>query len=157
MAFRVSVRRWRARGAVLAAILVLTSCAPRSGAGGGGGGRPVRQLSIAVTESGGDLTFSLEEPVRAISCVERDFRRSPGDPQSVRFMWAARCPADCRTSVRYDDSTLETARRAEPLLPSAEGFCYECELTGDHGRGLTRFRVPARGRFERCRPRVGDL
>ena len=151
MAFGVSVRRWRARGAVLAAIVLLASC------GGAGGGRPVRQLRVAVAESSGDLTFSLEEPVRAIACVERDFRRSPGDPQSVRPIWVARCTADCRTSVRYADATLESSRPAERLVPSIQGACYECELTGDHGRGVVRFRMKERGGFEPCRPRVGDL
>lgn len=148
MAFGVSVRRWGARGAVLAMLVALASCT---------GGRTLRPLRIAVTESGGDLTFSLEEPVRAIACVELDFRRSPGDPAAVRPVWAARCAADCRTAIRYDDASLEATLRAEPLAPSAEGFCYVCELTGDHGRGITRFRVGARGGFEPCRPRVGDL
>jgi hypothetical protein len=149
MAFRVSVRRWRARGAVLAMLVALAACA--------GGGQPMRALRVAVAESGGDITFSLEEPVRAITCVERDFRRSPTDPQAVRPMWSARCTSDCRTAVRYDDSTLDAVRPAVPLAPSVEGACYECELTGERGRAVTRFRVPARGRFAACRPRVGDL
>ena len=44
------------------------------------GGRTVRPLRMAVTESSGDFTFSLEEPVREVACVERDYRRSPSDP-----------------------------------------------------------------------------
>ena len=145
MAFGVPVRRWW----LVAALVALASC--------GGGGSSMRPLRIAVTESSGDLTFSLEEPVRAIACVERDYRRSAGDPGAVRPIWQARCPSDCRTAVRYDDASLEPILPAAPLAPSGPGACYICELTGDHGRGATRFRMTSRGGFEPCRPTVGDL
>lgn len=150
MAQRVSVGRWRARAVGLVTLIAVASCTA---------GREGRALRIAVTESGGDFSLSLEEPVRAVTCVERDFRRSPGDPAAVRPIWTARCTAgaDCRSAVRYNDASLEATRRAERLTPSAPGACYECELTGDHGRGLVRFRVVERGGFEPCRPRVGDL
>ncbi len=121
------------------------------------GGRQLRPLRIAVAESGGDFTLSLEEPVRSVACIVRDFRRAPDDPASVRVIWTARCRSDCLTSVRYGDRSLESTVPASRLEPSGEGDCYECELTGDHGRGVTRFRVAARGGFEPCRPRVGDL
>ena len=145
MPFRVSARRWW----TVATLIALAAC--------GGGGSTMRPLRIAVTESSGDLTFSLEEPVRAIACVERDFRRSPGDPAAVRLIWQARCTADCRSAIRYADSSLESIQRAAPLAPSGDGACYICELTGDHGRGVTRFRVPPGGGFEHCRPSVGNL
>jgi hypothetical protein len=132
----------------LVLVLTLAACS---------GGRTVRPLRIAVTESGGDFTLSLEEPVRAVSCMLRDYRRSPNDPAAVRVVWSARCRTDCLTSVRYGDRSLESTVPAQRLGPSGEGDCYECEVVGDHGRGLVRFRVAARGGFEQCRPRVGDL
>ena len=137
---------WRA--GVVALALAVVACS---------GGRAVRPLRLAVTESSGDFTFSLEEPVREISCVERDYRRSPSDPAAVRTVWTARCPADCLTAVRYGDRSLVSTIPAQPLGPSGEGSCYECVLVGDHGRGITRFRVSARRGFEQCVPRVGDL
>jgi hypothetical protein len=123
------------------------------------GAQNVRPLRTAVTESSGDYVLSLEEPVRAVACVVRDFRRSPSDPGAARPIWTARCidGPSCRTAVRYGDRTFQATRQAEPLHPSEQGTCYECELIGDHGRGLTRFRVGDRGDFEVCRPRVGDL
>ena len=138
----------RARGA-LALVTVLAACSA---------GRDTR-LRIAVTESGGEFMLSLEEPVRAVTCVERDYRRSPTDPAATRPVWTARCTdgASCRTAIRYGDRALETSGPTEPLAPSAPGACYECDLTGDHGRGLVRFRVADGGGFEACRPRVGDL
>jgi len=138
-----------ARASALALVFVLAACTAR---------RDV-PLRIAVTESGGDFMLSLEQPVRAVACVVRDYRRSPTDPAATRAVWTARCTegAYCRTSVRYGDRTLETTGPAEPLAPSEPGACYECDLTGDHGRGLVRFRVTDRGGFEPCRPRVGDL
>lgn len=149
MAFGVSVRRWWVRGAALAALSVLAACAST----GGGGGRPVRQLKIAVTETGGDFVISLEEPVRTVTCMERDFRRGVGDPMAARLIWSARCTAgrDCLTSVRYDDAALETTSPAQRLTTSEQGTCYECELAGDHGRAAVRFRVTQRGGFEPCR------
>lgn len=148
MAFGVSVRRWWVRGAALAAASALAACA-----GGGAGARPARQLKIAVTETGGDFTISLEEPVRTVVCLERDFRRGAGDPMAVRLIWGARCTAgrDCLSSVRYNDATLETTQPAQRLTESQQGTCYECELAGDHGRAAVRFRVTTRGGFEPCR------
>ena len=141
---------WRARAGALLTVIAIASCST------GGGVRPLR---IAVMESGGDVILSLEEPVRAVVCVIRDYRRAPSDPAAVRPIWTARCTAgaDCRTAVRYDDASLEPSGRAERLQPSEPGTCYECELTGDHGRGLTRFRVTDRGGFESCRPGTGTL
>ena len=132
------------------AAMVLQACS---------GGRDVRPLRIAATESGGDFSFALEEPVRAVVCVIRDFRRSPTDPAATRIVWAARCtdgPA-CRASIRYADGALDSTTRPMRLGPSNPGECYECDLTGDHGHGITRFRVLPRGGFEPCSPRVGDL
>jgi len=143
------VRR-RGAGAALGLVALIAACSS------GPGSRPLR---IAATESGGDFTFSLEEPVRAITCVVRDFRRSPTDPLSTRTLWVARCTDGpiCRTAIRYGDRVLESATRAAPLVASEAGECYECDLTGDHGHGVTRFRIGARGGFEPCVPRVGDL
>jgi hypothetical protein len=148
MAFRVSVRRWWVRGAALVAASMLAACA-----GGGGSARPARQLKIAVTETGGDFVISLEEPVRTVTCLERDFRRGIGDPMAARLIWSARCTAgrDCLTSVRYNDATLDTTSPAQRLTTSEQGTCYECELAGDHGRAAVRFRVTTRGGFEPCR------
>ena len=148
MAFGVSVRRWWVRGAALAAASALAACA-----GGGAGARPARQLKIAVTETGGDFVISLEEPVRTVVCLERDFRRGAGDPQAVRLIWGARCTGgrDCLTSVRYNDAALDTTQPAQRLTASEQGTCYECELAGDHGRAAVRFRVTQRGAFEPCR------
>jgi hypothetical protein len=140
----------RARTGVAALVLVTTMVACS-------GGRQLRPLRIAVTESSGDFTLSLEEPVRTVACVVRDFRRSADDPAAVRVIWSARCRADCLTSVRYGDRSLESTVPATRLTASGEGDCYECELTGDDGRGVTRFRVTPRGGFEPCRPRVGEL
>jgi hypothetical protein len=142
----VLVRRARAGALVLA--LAVVACS---------GGRTVRPLRMAVTESGGDFTFSLEEPVRQIACVERDYRRSPTDPGAARTVWTARCARDCLAAVRYADRALESTQPAQPLGPSTPGTCYECVLDGDHGRGITRFRVGERRGFEPCQPRVGDL
>lgn len=138
----------RARAGVVALALAVAACS---------GGRNLRPLRMAVTESGGDFTFSLEEPVREVTCVERDYRRSPSDPAAARTVWAARCPRDCLTAVRYGDRSLESTVPAQPLGPSGEGMCYECVLASDHGRGMTRFRVSARRGFEPCQPRIGDL
>jgi hypothetical protein len=137
------------RARALALVSVLAACTA---------GRDAT-LRIAVTESGGEFMLSLEEPVRAVACVVRDYRRSPSDAAATRPIWTARCTegTSCRTAVRYGDRALDPSGRAEPLSPSAPGACYECELTGDHGRGLVRFRVTDRGGFEPCRPRVGDL
>jgi hypothetical protein len=120
---------------------------------GGGGARPARQLKIAVTETGGDFVISLEEPVRTVTCMERDFRRGAGDPMAARLIWSARCTAgrDCLTSVRYNDAALDTTSPAQRLTESQQGTCYECELAGDHGRAAVRFRVTTRGGFEPCR------
>ena len=137
-----------ARAGAVALALVVVACS---------GGRTLRPLRMAVTESSGDFTFSLEEPVREVACVERDFRRSPSDPQAVRTVWTARCPSDCLTAIRYGDRSLDSTVPAQPLGPSSEGTCYECVLASDHGRGITRFRVSARHGFEPCQPRVGDL
>jgi hypothetical protein len=126
----------------------------------GCGGRPtVRPLRVAVTESGGDLSFTLEEPVRSVECVARDYRRSPGDRAALHPMWRAQCTAgqDCLAGIRYGDRSLQTAQQAAKLVPSAPGHCYECVLTGDHGTGFVRFRMSETGAFEPCRPRVGDL
>ncbi len=114
----------------------------------------MRPLRVAVTESGGDVTLMLEEPVRSVTCVVHDFRRAPGDPQAVRGIWTARCTAGavCATSILYGDRSLESSAGPERLSPSEPGFCYECELGGDHGRGLTRFRIAPRGGFEPCVP-----
>lgn len=122
------------------------------------GGRDVRPLRTAVTESGGDFTLSLEEPVRTVACVVRDYRRSPTDPAAARTIWSARCTAGefCQSAVRYGDRSLEGGP-AERLTASEEGACYECDLGGDHGHGIVRFRIGTRGGFEPCRPRVGDL
>ena len=120
----------------------------------------MRPLRIVTTESAGDYSFALEEPVHAVVCVIRDFRRSPTDPAATRTIWAARCTdgSACRTSIRYADRALESTTPAMRLGPSTPGECYECDLTGDHGHGITRFRVTARGGgFEPCSPRVGDL
>ena len=138
----------RARAGAVALALAVVACS---------GGRTVRPLRMAVTESGGDFTVSLEEPVREVSCIERDYRRSPSDPQATRTVWTARCPRDCLTAIRYGDRSLESTVPAQPLGPSTEGTCYECVLVGDHGRGITRFRVGARRGFEAWQPRVGDL
>jgi hypothetical protein len=140
------VRRARAGAVVLA--LAVVACS---------GGRNLRPLRMAVTESGGDFTFSLEEPVREIACVERDYRRSPGDPSAARTVWTARCARDCLAAVRYGDRALESTVPAQPLGPSGPGTCYECVLAGDTGRGMTRFRVSERHGFEPCQPRIGDL
>ena len=142
--------RTRARAGALAAVIALAACTS---------GPEVRRLRIAVTESGGEFMLSLEEPVRAVACIERDYRRSPTDPASTRPMWSARCTdgATCRSAIRYGDRTLVAKGPTEPLVPSGEGACYECDLTGDHGRAVARFRVAQRGGFEPCRPRVGDL
>ncbi len=121
------------------------------------GGRQLRPLRTAVTESGSDFTFSLEEPVREVLCVEHDYRRSPTDPAATRTVWAARCARDCLTSVRYGDRSLESTTAAQRLGPSAQGTCYECVLTGDHGRGIALFRVSERASFEPCQPRLGNL
>jgi hypothetical protein len=143
MAARVAVGRRRVRGAFVAALLALAGCSVREPSA----------LRVAVTESGGDLAFSLEEPVRSVSCVLRDFRRAPGDPRAARPVWTARCTAgaDCRSAVRWDDASLEPTLRAERLGPTDSGTCYECELAGDTGRGLVRFHVDERGGFEPCR------
>jgi hypothetical protein len=138
----------RARAGAVALALVVVACS---------GGRNVRPLRMAVTESSGDFTFSLEEPVREVACVERDFRRSPSDPAATRTVWMARCPGDCLSAVRYGDRALESTLPAQRLGPSGQGMCYECVLVGEHGRGMTRFRVSARQGFEPCQPRVGDL
>jgi hypothetical protein len=137
----VPVRR---RAACLAAVAIAAAC-------GRGAMRPLR---VAVTESGGDLTLMLEEPVRAVRCVTHDYRRAPGDPAAVRDIWSARCTAGaaCATSILYGDRSLESLAGPEPLTPSEPGLCYECELTGDHGRALTRFRIAPRGGFEPCVP-----
>lgn len=140
----------RTGGAGLALLLAVAAGCTR--------GPSVRPLRIALTESAGDLTFSLEEPVRAVTCIARDYRRAPTDPGAMRVVWSARCTADCLRSVRYGDRALESTTPASRLVPSGEGDCYECELTGDHGRGLVRFRMGARGGFEPCRLQViGDL
>jgi hypothetical protein len=127
--------------------------------GCGGAGQKVRPLRVAVTESGGDLSFTLEEPVRMVECVARDYRRSPGDPAALRPVWTAHCTAgaDCLAGIRYGDRTLQTVGAAQRLAPSEPGHCYECALTGDHGKGFVRFRMADHGAFEPCRPRVGDL
>jgi len=129
------------------------------GIGGCASGTNVRPLRTAVTESSGDFTLSLEEPVRAVTCVIRDYRRSPSDPAAARTIWSAKCSAGrfCQSAVRYADQSLDATQPAMQLTPSDEGACYECDLTGDHGRGIVRFRIGARGGFETCRPRVGDL
>jgi hypothetical protein len=137
-----------ARAGSVALALVVAACTR---------GGTIRPLRMAVTESGGDFTFSLEEPVREIACVERDYRRSPSDPQAARPVWTARCPRDCLTAVRYGDRSLESTLPPQPLGPSPQGTCYECVLTGDHGRGITLFRVSDRHGFEACQPRLGDL
>jgi hypothetical protein len=144
------VTRARASGPALALAILIAACS---------GGRNVQPLRVAVTESSGDFTLSLEEPVRAVTCVVRDYRRSPSDPAATRAIWAARCTAGafCQTAVRYGDRSLESTRPAERLVPSDPGACYECDLTGDHGHGLVRFRIGGRGDFETCQPRVGDL
>jgi hypothetical protein len=146
---RVPVRRWCFRGAALIAACTLAACAST----GGKGGRPGRQLKIAVTETGGDFVISLEEPVRTVTCMERDFRRGAGDPMAARLIWSARCTGgrDCLTSVRYNDASLDTTSPAQRLTTSEQGTCYECELAGDHGRAAVRFRVTTRGGFEPCR------
>jgi hypothetical protein len=138
----------RAGAAALALGFMIIGCS---------GGRDVRPLRMAVTESGGDFTFSLEEPVRSVTCVIRDYRRSPSDPAAATPIWTAQCRADCLTAIRYGDRALESTLPARALGPSSPGACYECTLTGDHGRGLTRFRVNDRSGFEPCQPRVGDL
>ena len=147
MAFRVSVRRWCVRGVALAVASALAACAPAPS------GRAARPLKIAVTETGGDFVLSLEEPVRTVVCLERDFRRGAGDPQAVRLIWGARCTGgrDCLTSVRYNDAALDTTQPAQRLTASEQGTCYECELAGDHGRAAVRIRVTQRGAFEPCR------
>jgi len=147
MAFRVSVRRWCVRGVALAVASALAACAPAPS------GRAARPLKIAVTETGGDFVISLEEPVRTVTCMERDFRRGAGDPMAARLIWSARCTAgrDCLTSVRYNDAALDTTSPAQRLTTSEQGTCYECALAGDHGQAAVRFRVTARGGFEPCR------
>jgi hypothetical protein len=138
----------RACAGALALALAVVACS---------GGRTLRPLRMAVTESGGDFTFSLEEPVREIACVERDYRRAPSDPAAARTVWTARCARDCLAAVRYGDRSLESTVPAQPLGPSGQGTCYECVLDGAHGRGMARFRVSDRHGFEPCQPRVGDL
>jgi hypothetical protein len=136
---------------LLAVALVTSGC--------GGTPTKTRPLRIAVTESGGDLSLTLEEPVREVQCVARDYRRSPSDPGATRPIWRARCAAgpDCRAAIRYGDRGLVTMGTIETLAPSDQGHCYECALTGDNGTGFVRFRMAAHGAFEPCRPRVGDL
>jgi hypothetical protein len=139
-----------ARAGAIALVATLAACTA---------GSTARPLRVAVAESGGEVMLALEEPVRAAACVVRDYRRSPTDAAAARPIWTARCTdgAICRSAVRYGDLTLEPIKAAEPLAPSDPGFCYECELTGDHGRGLVRFRLSDGGGFEPCRPRLGDL
>src|SRR6185436_14825776 len=109
-AHRMLVTGALARAGALALVFALAACTAR---------RDV-PLRIAVTESGGDFMLSLEQPVRAVACVVRDYRRSPTDPAATRAVWTARCTegAYCRTSVRYGDRTLETTGPGEPLAPS---------------------------------------
>lgn len=141
----------RAAAGILVLGILLAAC--------GGGGPAVRPLRLAVTESGGDLGFTLEEPVRMVECVERDYRRAAGDPAALRPIWTARCTAgrDCRSAIRWADRTLETVGPPPQLAPSAPGTCYECALTGDGGKGYVRFRMEEDGTFQRCRPSAGTL
>jgi hypothetical protein len=143
--------------ALLTACALLVLLAATSGCGGAP--KRVRPLRIAVTESGGDLSLTLEEPVREVECFARDYRRAPNDPSAVRPIWRARCTAgtDCRAAIRYADRSLVTIGGGGPLAPSEQGSCYECALTGDTGTGFVRFRMAPHGAFEPCRPGGGTL
>jgi hypothetical protein len=130
-----------------------------AGAAGCAAGPKASALRVTLTESGGDLQFTLSEPIRAVTCYERDHRRDPGAPGAAYVIWAARCTAgdDCLPSVTYGDRELSTTTAARRLAPSAPGTCYECLVEGTTGRGLVRFRTSARGGFEPCTARAGEL
>jgi hypothetical protein len=121
--------------------------------------RATTGLRVTLTESAGDVQFTLPEPIRAVTCFERDHRRDPNSRDATVVIWAARCTegADCLPTVNYGDANLSATTPASRLPPSAPGTCYECLVEGTTGRGLVRFRTSARGGIEACVARVGNL
>ena len=119
----------------------------------------VRPLRVTATETSGEVEFTVQQPITRVTCVERDYRRSPSDAKSARVIWSARCTAgnDCLPSIHYGDRRLESLTPPQPLAPSIPGTCYECAIEAGGNRGQVSFQMTPRGSFDRCSPRVGDL
>jgi len=142
-------------GRLAAALLTITVAGIACSVGRGAAVRPLR---VTATETSGQVEFTVQQPITRVTCVERDFRRSPSDSASAHVVWSARCTAgsDCLPSVHYADRRLESLTPAQPLTDSTPGTCYECTIEAGGTRGQVLFQM-IRGSFDRCSPRVGDL